>query len=185
MTYSQEFSEALKRTARLGLITPNFSPQIGNMFLTPANGEAISEAIYASAGALTKTQIIAQCIAINLQLAPAIEKALGCPAFLTIGHVNISGDSYFERTESDLLEMIENAAPKKSVPLHCWLTLPSHEVIDLTFRFSMKHINGWKECSTDPIAGDPDHLGDVRYHPMLVGHDFIAKAKLASVANVI
>jgi hypothetical protein len=182
MSYTTEFREALERTTRLGLRTPPVG-FAGGRRLTPETAGRIWPAVEAHIGGVTLDRIKAQCLSFHLEVKQAVERALSCPCYFTIGHVVLAGDSYFQRSEDELKELLKCGVSGPSVRLHAWLTLPTMELLDFVFPTSYAEYNGFPEGRMQTIAEHGDHMpAGISFHPMLVGSEFLIRIGAFRVA---
>ena len=79
-------------------------------------------------------------------------------------------------TESELKTICERGVDGTTVNIHAWLTLPSMEVIDLTYWTTFSYAtNNSERLGELVIQSDDEELGVV-YHPLLIGEDWLYKS---------
>lgn len=80
----------------------------------------------------------------------------------------------FYTEAAQLKAMLDRGRPLAGpLKLHAWLTMPSHEILDLTFGTTYGVVNGIKELIGNATFLHPSELtGSQRYHPQLVGTDY-------------
>lgn len=120
---------------------------------------------------------MAQCLSLHMRIMPLLQKYLSCPVYFTIGHISLGEDnSFFKQSESSLKNMLIEGAPGPSISLHAWLTLPIMEILDFSFPTTYAVKNKLDQGVGSVIATHPSDLsGDMMYHPMLVGYEFLQK----------
>ncbi|MDL4860724.1 hypothetical protein NPJ88_000105 [Halomonas elongata] len=175
-TYAQRFQAALDRTERFGLATPAVHP-VTQRYLTEQATPALYEVLKEQMAGLGPEHLVARCIPIHRGLRPHVTSVLGCEALLTLGHVETPEQTRFERSEAAYQANLDGTYLGDLNRLHAWLTLPSMEILDLTFVTSMAAVNGWgSQYEGLPILSHADELKDgLAYHPMLVGPAFLAE----------
>lgn len=173
MTYVERFRAAQARTERFGLSAPDVTHTPGR-FLTEPGLSALHGVLNDIYGELTPRDLVARCVPIHRTLREAISLTLGCDAVLTIGHVETPERTRFLRSEADYLANLEGTYLADLNQLHCWLTLPSMELVDLTLLTSLAAINQWDETPVGrPILRHADELSaGLSFHPMLLGEAF-------------
>lgn len=97
-------------------------------------------------------------------------RELRVPALLTVGFVYQEG----ERLNYTPIEHVEKLLRAGTVvaadfPLHNWLTLPSHEIIDATFWAAFPSLAQTDERATRGAVLDPAYSAVRSYHPQWVG----------------
>lgn len=175
MTYVERFQAAQERTKRLGLPLPDVTPT-ATRFLSEPGLTTLQAVVSEVFRELTPSDLVGRCVSIHRATREDVSRALGCEAVLTIGHVETPEMTYFGRAESDYRDNLEGTYLANLNQLHCWLTLPSMEIIDLTLVTSFAVIQQWEDEDDHvgrPILRHGDELtGGWSYHPMLVGEAF-------------
>ncbi|SEG29785.1 hypothetical protein [Billgrantia desiderata] len=173
MTYVERFRAAQARTGRLGLPVPTVSTTDAR-FLTGPGLSDLHALLTDLFSELSPKDLVAQCVSIHRATRADVSRVLGCDAVLTIGHVEMAEAVLFERSEEDYLANLEGTFLANLNQVHCWLTLPSMEIVDLTLVTSLAVIQQWDESYVGrPILRHGDELtGGMAYHPMLLGNAF-------------
>lgn len=174
--YKEEFVEAISRTKRFDLECPEIQFLDG----LKIDNEAVSKLPYVlldTVGEISLTDLVGQCMSIHSGLVKPISKITGTECYFTIGFVDTGSQKMFYQTEDSLKEMLDKGVNNSAVSLHAWLTLPTMEIMDFTIATSYAMVNGHKEGLGSIIGTHADSLnGDLKYHPMLVGENFLFKA---------
>lgn len=171
--YQQEFEAALDRNDRFGLSVPEIAFS-DKLVLSDEALLRLTKEYQKIAGQMTLSEVVLQCLSVNWQSAEPISKILGTRAYFTIGYVETSHRNMFYKSEDELRKMLREGVQTPSADLHAWLTFSSMEIIDLTLSSSFAWVNGDKENEGGIIASHPDQLkGGLRFHPMLVGDEFL------------
>lgn len=192
-SYKNYFGEAIRRTATFKMDLPNEDlVNLGkdtNRYSTQENQIGVGQHIYKSLGGFTAEDITAQCLKYSRLSKPLIDEYLGIHTILTIGYVIDRGNERFKFGETDIINMMNQSPEKyssKVANVHAWLTLPSFEIFDLTFRESKNAIanNPFNaERGFDFIFNSLESLyykQQLAYVPMLVGNDCLFKLNLAA-----
>lgn len=173
--YCEEFTQALLQTSRLGLNcdTPYVFSATNCIEI-----EKIAPVLQHLLGEYTADQVAAQCIAVNYKMKPVLEEKLGIPLYLTFGWYEHVGARVYEHDERLLTSLLKGHAVDFQVaglPIHCWLTSPACEVLDVTLPTTIalvapqhRHLVGGVYYFADTHARP-----EVIYHPTVVGQDFL------------
>lgn len=173
--YCEEFNQAYQRSLMFKLQVQNIPPK-GEKLLT----ESRLQVIYGEAYRLHIGEVNKQCLNIHFVFKARLEKLWGIPIIYTIGYVSTpnSGDM-FKKSEEELFKLMQEKIMPSEFKLHAWLTLPSMEVIDLSFPTSYAIHNGVKPKQNQVssiVASYPHEVEDlVCYHPMVLGEDYLYK----------
>ncbi|MCH8497826.1 MAG: hypothetical protein LAT63_05085 [Marinobacter sp.] len=174
--YESKFLDALERTTRFGLSTPNVELSDAR-FLTEEALSRLPIAICDIMGELNEEDVVAQCLSLHMRLKPVIEQILDCSAFYTIGWVSFENSEMFKQTEESMSEMLKKGITGSDVNIHAWLTLPSLEILDFSLPTTYAKANGIEEGIGGAITMHPSDLtGGMVYQPMLVGEEFLSKS---------
>ena len=173
--YKSEFEKAIIRSQKLGLSIPEIK-NTNQRYLNEKVQSELHHYIRDKLGVLHETEIIAQCLALNVRLKSVFSEYFNCPVYYTIGYVDITGDSLFKQTEESLKSMLINGIDGSPIKLHAWLTLPSMEILDFSIATTYGKVKGNQELMGMAIALHYTELTKgVVFHPMLIGEDFIHK----------
>lgn len=172
--YREEFITALERTRKFGLFTPPLAELDTERLLTDRAQGDLALIVNEHFADRYVSDIALQCLSINLQLRDILSDYFGKEVYYTIGDIGLENRRMYEQTEDSLLSMLENGAPGPSINLHAWITLPSMEIIDITFPTSYGQVNDIKEMIGATVALHPSELtGGMSYHPMIIGEEFL------------
>ena len=173
--YSDELKAAFVFTEQLGLKAPEYLP-IPDRVLSN-NSDTLSNALQKSLGHLSPDQVSAQCFAINFKLRSEVDRALNTSSLLTFGWVHEPPNDYFKMSASDLRQLVRQPKAMNSLNLHCWLTLPSEEIIDVTLPTTQGYVLKRPEQYGLVLSKHwTEFTGGVRFHPLVVGEDFLLKS---------
>ena len=124
-----------------------------------------------------------------------IKQIVGSDVCLTIGSViSDDGDDWFAVSEDDVSDWIANGIdftiPQKLHELHAWLTLPSMEIIDITFLPTFAHAQHLKDPAKrnlefGPIAKYADDVTGFSYVPIALGNDMATKLKIPTLNLIV
>ena len=172
VSYEAELDEAIARTKLWGLACPDVSFNI-QRYLTPAFIERIVKSAQRVTGHLRPSDIVGQCFAVHHFIKDAIEEDLGVPLLYTIGYVSFGSETAFYTDLPELKALLSRGQISGPLRLHAWLTMPSHEILDLTFGTTFGAVHGIKEIIGNATFLHPSELkGTQRYRPQLVGTDY-------------
>ncbi|SEJ77353.1 pentapeptide repeat-containing protein [Pseudomonas sp. NFR16] len=115
-----------------------------------------------------------KCLDVALSLREPLETIFDVPLTLTLGYVRFENQAVFHTPEGKLKQMLKQNLTLQAVNIHAWLTLPSHEIIDLTFFTSVGVRYQQPNYIGLACLGHSDDMGeDLSYHPQLVGDGFL------------
>lgn len=174
--YKSEFQSAVLRTKKFNLRCPDVE-YAGGALLTPEKMKKFPHLLVKTVGEIGVEEVVAQCLSIHSRLAYAVEVLLDTPCYFTIGYVETSERLMFYQSEEELQKILVNGTSGPYLNMHAWLTLPTMEIIDFSLPTSYAIINETEEGIGGLIAAHADSLiGGLKYHPTLVGDDFLRKA---------
>lgn len=194
--YTEAFIKACVFTEQLGCVYPEFKRE-NEFFLDTIEKQnrvlnKLQRTYNRIYGVPTVKDFFSQCIRVNYLMRPILSDIILKPSMLTFGYVTEGNDSFFKENDTFFQDCLKNN-PSDVVNIHAWLTLPSMEILDLTLcttrllaLLKKKNLNKdefYEKVTNSPdfggiILGDGNNLlgTDVRYHPQVVGEDFMLKA---------
>ena len=105
-----------------------------------------------------------------------LERALGVPLAFTLGYVEYNGRNVFYSDTRELKAMLHKGMSSPALNLHAWLTLPSHEVIDMTFGTTYGVVTQTPSVIGRMCFLHPDDMtADMQYHPQVIGEDYLER----------
>jgi len=176
VSYEAELHEAIRRTKQWGLECPTFSFNAQRYLTNAFIGQIVKSAQRVS-GHLRPSDIAGQCFAVHHFIKDAIEQDLGVPLLYTIGYVSFHSTTAFHTDVDQLKSMLDRGQQIVGpLSLHAWLTMPSHEILDLTLGTTYGLARGIEEVVGNATFLHPSELkGTQRYRPQLVGTDFFRR----------
>ncbi|AIY40134.1 hypothetical protein LT85_0976 [Collimonas arenae] len=122
-------------------------------------------------------KIAVQCFAFSGFVQDALEEVLDVPLTYTLGFVKLGNKPIFYTSMEGLKEMLDAGRPATAtLNLHAWLTLPSDEIIDVTFGTTLGVLRNEPEMIGRIATIHPDDMvGEHSYHPQLLGDDFLRR----------
>jgi hypothetical protein len=172
--YKEDFDNAYYRSCSFNLQAPTIN-YTDKLFLTEELKCDLQELIAEEFGRVNPQELSANCLAFHLKLKPFFEKILSSEIYFTIGYVTCKGQEFFHLDDSDITELLKNGINDK-VDFHAWLTLPSMEIIDLTFLTTFAIRYNIEECMGGLILSQADKLkGEMKFIPILIGDEFLSK----------
>lgn len=173
--YEQRFDQALKRTKDWNL-APSVFCSSKERFDTPHNLQVFQKVVSKHLSHFQAEDVSQQCFAVTAALKAPLEQALGIPLTFTLGYVEYEGRKVFYSDTRDLKTMLRKGMSSPAVNLHAWLTLPSHEVIDMTFGTTYGVVTKTPSCIGRMCFLHPDKMtDDMQYHPQLIGEDYLER----------
>lgn len=173
--YEQRFDQALKRSKDWGLAPSSFSGS-QERFLSEHNLQIFQQVASAFLSHRQAEDVSQQCFAVTATLKTPLERALGVPLVFTLGYVEYNGRNVFYSDTRELKAMLNQGISSPALNLHAWLTLPSHEVIDMTFGTTYGVVTQTPSAIGRLCFLHPDDMTvDMQYHPQLIGEDFLER----------
>lgn len=173
--YEQRFQQALKRSKSWGLESPRFSGS-SERFASEKNQRIYEKVVSDHISSFQAEEISQQCFAITLALKTPLERALGVPLLVTLGYVELDGSNVFYTDDKELKMMMKEGVPSTTLNLHAWLTLPSLEVIDITFCTTYGVVRNAPEFIGRMCFMHPDNMtAGMQYYPQLVGETYLER----------
>ncbi|XHH29424.1 hypothetical protein WIW49_00290 [Xanthomonas euroxanthea] len=173
--YEREYSAACEQTKALKLHAPSLgkrSPQQLSDLHRPRLAKLISELVQS----LEAKDLAGQCFAVHVAAAPLIEKEFGVAAVPTFGWIKLPTEELFRTDEHALARYLVEGVPSRKLNLHCWLTLSSFEIVDITMLTSMAVVNGTDEGLGGIIAKHwRELINGLEYHPQLIGEEYLER----------
>lgn len=174
--YLESMIAARQRTEHLGFGGDNFTWNYGRRYIDEIFCETgLSEVISKTFHKLEGCDIDRQCVPIHFNLLPELKRHLNCNAHLTLGSVYYNERIRFEMSDDYIKETLRLGITP-NFKFHCWITLDSTEIIDLTLASTLgsgPNSNG----SGHVLAIHPDHMNEkvpkLEYVPMLLGPDYL------------
>lgn len=183
--YQAQFSDALIRTKRWELELPEFT-STPSRYLSEKNAAGIGQCWIDTFPNERPEVFAGNCFQAMGAVQAPLEDLLGVPLYFTLGYVQFEGRPVFHMPTEKLKPMLKQNLSFQQVNLHAWLTLPSHEIIDLTFLTTVGVVNNIPDYIGRACASHPDDLPEVMtYHPQLVGDSFLRKTGVVLDALVL
>jgi len=109
----------------------------------------------------------------------ALEGALRIPLTYTLGYVCQNGQRLCHTPIPQLERMLLlGSEPGANPKLHAWLTLPSHEVIDVSFWALYPELSCAEEREMRSLFMHPDEMPGRAYCPQLAGDQFVRQVEI-------
>lgn len=194
-SYPAELFDAIDRTQRAGLSLEGFRPRAGKV-ITPELQIMIRQKIYSDVAKSTDPiPLVAGANSFDRHPAflPWVAGEIDPGAVLTCGYIEPLGGLQVNYSKSDGLKWIKGditagEARIARTIMQCWITLPSLEIIDLSFPVLLAHHKREViDLAALPfIAGDPNKTpSKLLYHPVIIGKAFVNRINgTASGASV-
>ncbi len=138
-------------------------------------------------------EIKGQCLMVHCEMQKIILNNLKLPTIITIGYLNFNGKDMFKFESLGKHNITRvNEQGKTELGIHVWLTLPTYEILDLTFMAQLAYVNYPQErkilLEDAPTfifnfgsARQVSESEDCIYHPMYVGTDILAQNEFLKI----
>jgi hypothetical protein len=181
--YKQEFEAAIDRTKRFDLEVPKVEYTDATL-LTQMVLNQIPYIVFEAVGELGPEDVVAKCLSLHHTLLQPLCKFLKKDVYFTIGYIYVPPNYLYKISEEELRSLMKEGTTKGELDLHAWLTLPSMEILDFSLPTTIATVKGLKNGHGGVISGCADELlSGLRYHPMVVGDEFINRIGLSSMLN--
>ncbi|MET4727960.1 hypothetical protein ABIE09_001767 [Lysobacter enzymogenes] len=139
----------------------------------------INKHLAGTLGHLDRKTVMTHRFGLTLLIHDLLTHELQIPLLLTAGFVYQQG----ERLNYTPVEQVEKLLHSRSVvgpdfPLHIWLTLPGHEIVDATFWAAFPALTGSEERARRGVMLDPADWAARSYHPQWVGEAIVRRLGL-------
>lgn len=127
-------------------------------------------------GDIRADMFVWQRFGITTAVRSLLESILRVPLVYTLGYVQHGNQKLFYTSSEELERMLlPGHAANTQIDLHAWLTLPSHEVIDITYWAAFPDLCSRSERESRVLFVHPGQLKGRSYHPQLIGEEFVRK----------
>ncbi|MEI2457488.1 hypothetical protein [Lysobacter firmicutimachus] len=172
--YEAKLMAAHARTALAGLQPPPFTAE--SVRYAPATAQQVHRHISRTLGHLSEDLVVRQRFGLVLLMRGLLERELRVPLTYTLGYVYQCGQRLYHTPIVGLEQMLlTGIAPGARISLHAWLTLPSHEVVDLTFWAAFPAFASEQERIHRGLFMHPSQMAARSYHPQWVGDGFVRR----------
>lgn len=110
-----------------------------------------------------------KCFELHHALMLHLEQDIGLKTELTFGYVDTGHSVWFKFEESDVTKWLNHQNYKTSAEYHVWLTLPSMEILDVSFAATVIRASGESVSEWHIVGQSPDTLPELRYYPVFLG----------------
>lgn len=174
--YESEFNQAINRSIKNNIDNPGFCAT-KKRFLDESFLNRLPVAVRDVLGEFKAKDLSMNCFEANLKILPIVNSMIDGEACLTFGYINTSQQSFFKSDVNEFISLINNEKIiDKQLTLHCWITLPSYEIIDSTFSTSYAIAFDYPNLMYRVTSLHPSELKNgMSYHPQFVGNDFLFK----------
>ncbi|MGO1069631.1 hypothetical protein [Lysobacter sp. CA199] len=173
--YEAAFVAAQARSILWGLRPPAMEP-LPVRYASPTAIAAVRWQLHRAIGHLSEDIVTTQRFGITAAVRTMLEAELKVPLAYTLGYVRQNGQRLCCTPIEGLEQMLRTGiAPGARVSLHAWLTLPSHEVIDLSFWALFPDLSGAEEREMRSLFMHPDQMLGRSYFPQWIGDGFVRR----------
>ncbi|NHQ86813.1 hypothetical protein HA050_11855 [Iodobacter sp. HSC-16F04] len=191
--YHRTFIEARERTINFGLEVDSISFKkqtfLSDMESASKLAQVLSE--FFIENNIRADDVAGQCWRINIFIKNFLEEHFGVPLVLTIGYIeDYPNFDYYKMTEAEIATLLNSPMGHNgncAANLHVWLTLPSMEILDVSFMTSFGKVNNKPELIGTVVYGPPEKLStpNFNYKPMVLGEHFINRVGLNNAFIII
>ncbi|HDY8072185.1 TPA: hypothetical protein RQK93_004470 [Vibrio vulnificus] len=172
MSYIEDFYQALNRTEKLGLSESS----VAGFAPFKSKGASICPIVKSTCEDLLSRHghkfVNRKCIKAHWALKKELETVLGQQVYLTLGDVSTPwGKCIYNFNEKTMLQML-NWGATKTYKLHCWLTLESGQIVDISLPTSLGLQMRNPQLVGDLVIGNAD-IQKYEYHPIVVGENVL------------
>lgn len=173
--YLKEFNLAVVTTKLHGLGEFSELRPTPERLVVGSSMEKLSE--HQIIGRIDPDTLFAMCFHTHIQLQKIIDEIFQTKSILTLGYVEYnSGRKIHYESMDRILSRMQIKQSRKEVNMHCWLTLPTSEIIDLTLPTTLAIIENKMENVGSVIAMFANDLKGMKYVPQLVGENYLHMA---------
>ncbi|MGO1069701.1 hypothetical protein [Lysobacter sp. CA199] len=173
--YEAGFVAAQARSILWGLRPPSMQP-LPVRYASPSAIAAVRWQLHRAIGHLSEDIVTTQRFGITAAVRTLLEAELKVPLAYTLGHVRQNGQRLCHTPIEGLEQMLRTGiASGARVSLHAWLTLPSHEVIDVSFWALFPDLSCAEEREMRSLFMHPDQMPGRSYCPQWVGDGFVRR----------
>ncbi|MDA6066808.1 hypothetical protein OH214_06680 [Idiomarina abyssalis] len=173
MQYQKELMEAVARSKRFGISEQDISLCSERYYSDDRLVELIS-VIDEAYGGISMERLLGKCAQVHFDFLADIRRIFHPGALFTLGYVCLEENEYFKFGEPDIKSWLRKGLNPDKMNLHAWVTLPSLEIIDLTFPATFAYVNKIEEFGI-AITKHVSELEGMSYHPMLAGEESVFK----------
>jgi hypothetical protein len=173
--YKERFMTAIKRTQNFDLSLPQIQFSKGKL-LTDELHSKFPFMLRDEVGEVGIEELVGECLSIHLRLREPLSRIVNAPCIYTIGYVETAERNMFHQTDESLKALLRDGMQSLTLNIHAWLTLPTMEIVDFSLPTTYAVVNRDQQGVGAIIANHPDSLvRGLKYHPMLVGVDFLRR----------
>ncbi len=188
--YMNLFSEAVSRTTANGFDLPEQGDlklkTMKKKFSTPETKAGVLKHFFQCMGNVKAEDIsYSNSIEIVARFKPYLEDYLDTSSMLTIGGLNFKGINTIQFSEKEVEILFHKIIPDyRNVNVHAWLTLPTAEIIDISYLEICNNLRGLPFKNQKEFEYIFDKLDNIyinehlTYKPVLVGIGSLKKLNL-------
>ncbi|WP_148649865.1 hypothetical protein [Lysobacter antibioticus] len=173
--YEAVFLAAQARSILWGL-RPSSLSLLPVRYASPSTIAAIRWQLHRAVGHLSEDVVASHRFGITAAVRTMLEAELKVPLAYTLGYIRQNGRRLCCTPIAGLEQMLRTGiAPGARISLHAWLTLPSLEVIDVSFWALFPDLGCADEREMRSLFMHPDQMQGRSYHPQWVGDGFVRR----------
>ncbi|HCE3705941.1 TPA: hypothetical protein NG682_004736 [Vibrio parahaemolyticus] len=183
MSYLQELNEAIERSKRLGIADKTFTPTT-NRYYSDDRLENLIGTLSHKYGGLRPSHLIGKCLQVHFDILNDVKDVFGAEPLFTLGYIYSGEQYFFQFDENDVTTWLNENIDKNNVKIHAWITLPSLEIIDLTFPLTYAKVAGLEESPIAITKHADEFTGGMKYHPVIVGEEALFKLGVVEALTI-
>lgn len=183
MSYLQELNEAIERSKKLGIADKKFTPTT-ERYISDEKLESLIGTLSHKYGGLKPSHLIGKCLQVHFDILNDIKDIFGTEALFTLGYIYSGEQYFFQFDENDVSKWLDDKNYKNNVKIHAWITLPSLEILDLTFPLTYAKVAGLKESPIAITKHADEFTGGMKYHPVIVGEEALFKLGVVEALTI-
>lgn len=170
--YSRELGTAWQLSKELIPVIASLEKQNGRL-IDPQSLEFIANSV-ADISDRNVDRIAGECLNIHAHLARRLRDEFGWTVYLTMGSVTVLGDEWAGFDSSTARNYFrKRLSGEERFTGHCWLTLPTLEIIDATIQTTLARQTGKSELIGNITAQHVSNLTDAfGYRPTILGEEY-------------
>lgn len=171
--YEASFLAAQARSIVWGLRPPSMEP-LPVRYAAASTISTVRWHLHQSVGHLSREVVAAERFGVTASIRTMLEAKLKTRLAYTLGYVVQDGQRLCHTPIPGLEQMLRaGTAPFGRLSLHAWLTLPSHEIIDVCFWAQFPDLSCVEEVEMRCLFMHPDQMPGRSYCPQWVGDGFV------------
>ena len=181
--YRTLFDAALERGRKHGFSVPSVGPTVENLAFDDPDDATMIRVVNRLLERYDGNSLVGACIHASYFMQPAIEDIVGMPTYFTLGAVEAFGKELYRFDDHQLQQWLRHGLPQPARNIHAWLTLPTMEIVDLTYLVTLKAVVPHLPIEHGiPVMGRVERVQGVTWRPILVGDDVVQRLRAVALS---